>query len=194
MTGFAVREKDVLMNPTYHVKKSKRKTVSLSVTRELEVLIRAPLKMTDTEIEKLIVKHKTWIEKHLLKQKELNENTIFLTVSDVAIKELKEKAKEIITNRVQYYSKVIGVTPTGIKITSATTRWGSCSGKNSLCFPYRIALLPMELIDYIVVHELVHIRVKNHSKKFYREVEKYMPDYKARITGIKSTQTKLRIG
>ena len=93
----------------------------------------------------------------------------------------------------QHYSKIIGVTPIDIKITSATTRWGSCSGKNSLCFPFRISLLPTELIDYIVVHELIHIRVKNHSKRFYREVEKYMPDYKDRISGIKTEQKKLGI-
>ena len=64
------------MNFNVIIKKSKRKTVSLSVTKELEVLVRAPLRMTNAEIEELIAKHKTWIEKHLLIQKERNENEI----------------------------------------------------------------------------------------------------------------------
>ncbi|MEG1869673.1 MAG: M48 family metallopeptidase, partial [Oscillospiraceae bacterium] len=78
-----------------------------------------------------------------------------------------------------------------IKITSANGRWGSCSWKNSLCFPYKIMLLPEELIDYIVVHELAHIREKNHSKNFYAEVEKYMPNYKQCIKQLKLIQKSL---
>lgn len=74
----------------------------------------------------------------------------------------------------------MGVSPTGIKITSAKKRFGSCSGKNSLCFSFMLMQYPEEAVDYVVVHELAHIRHHNHSRDFYRFIEKYMPDYKER--------------
>ena len=70
--------------------------------------------------------------------------------------------------------------PAGIKITSAQKRFGSCSGKNSICYSWRLMLYPPEAIDYVVVHELAHIVHKNHSAKFYALVAKYLPDYKER--------------
>lgn len=70
--------------------------------------------------------------------------------------------------------------PTALKITSAKTRFGSCSGKDSICFSYLLMRYPDEAIDYVVVHELAHIKHKNHSKAFYTLIEKYLPDYKER--------------
>ena len=74
----------------------------------------------------------------------------------------------------------MGVQPTGVKITAARTRFGSCSTKNSLCFSLRLMRYPDECVDYVVVHELAHIRHKNHSRAFYQEVARYLPDYAAR--------------
>mgnify|MGYP000174709420 CR=1 FL=1 len=74
----------------------------------------------------------------------------------------------------------MGLVPAGIKITSARTRFGSCSGKNSICFSWRLMLYPPEAIDYVIVHELAHIRHHDHSPAFYREVEAYLPDWRAR--------------
>ena len=82
--------------------------------------------------------------------------------------------------RVDYYSRLMNVKPTGIKITSAKKRFGSCSGKNSICFSYYLMLYPKEAVDYVVVHELAHIRHHNHSKDFYSFVSEFMPDYKER--------------
>ena len=93
---------------------------------------------------------------------------------------LRALAKEYIPKRVEYYSKVMGVTPAAVKINSAKTRFGSCSAKNSLNFSLYLMLYDKAAIDYVVVHELCHITVKNHSAEFYRLVEKYMPDYKLR--------------
>ena len=75
---------------------------------------------------------------------------------------------------------MMGVMPTSIKITSAKKRFGSCSGQNGICYSWRLMLYPSEAIDYVVVHELAHIRQKNHSPAFYKEVAKILPDYKAR--------------
>ena len=74
----------------------------------------------------------------------------------------------------------MGVTPTGLKITTARKRYGSCSGKNSLCFSCFLMRYPEEAIDLVVVHELCHIKVKNHSRDFYALLEQYLPDYKER--------------
>ena len=75
---------------------------------------------------------------------------------------------------------MMGVTPAGVKITSARTRFGSCSGKNSLCFSWRLMLYPPQAIDYVVVHEMAHIRHHNHSKDFWAFVASVMPDYRER--------------
>lgn len=76
------------------------------------------------------------------------------------------------------YSHKTGFVPTHLSITSARTRWGSCSGKNALSFSFRLAMCCPSAIEYVVIHELCHIRYKNHSSKFWKEVEKYCPDYK----------------
>ena len=95
-------------------------------------------------------------------------------------KRLKKLAQEYIPPRVAEFSRVMELYPNGVKITSAKTRHGSCSGKNNLCFSYRLMRYPKEAVDYVIVHELAHIKHKNHQKEFYELIEKYMPDYKER--------------
>lgn len=161
----------------YKIIRSARKTVALEVTRNLDILVRAPLKFPATEIEKFVVEHNQWLEKALIKQEQRKKiNPKQLTIDE--INQLKKKAKEIIPTKVDYYSRLMNVIPTGVKITSAEKRFGSCSGKNSLCFSYKLMQYPDDAINYVVVHELAHIRHKNHSKNFYFEIERYLPDYK----------------
>jgi predicted metal-dependent hydrolase len=90
----------------------------------------------------------------------------------------KREAKERIGERVDYYSNRFQLFPQGIKITSARSRWGSCSRDNRLSFSWRIMMASLAVIDYILIHELAHIREKNHSKKFWAYVESVLPDYK----------------
>ena len=80
----------------------------------------------------------------------------------------------------------MGLFPTGVKITSAQKRLGSCSYKNSLCFSYKLMQFPQDVIDYVVVHELAHIEHKNHSNDFYELISQYIPDYKDKIFVIKN--------
>lgn len=156
----------------------KRKTLSLKVTEDLTVLVKAPKGFSRAEIDRFVSAHKTWIEKTKTRQQKRAETENTLT--DTYINELRARAAEIIPKRVEYYAKEMGVQPMGIKITSAKTRFGSCSGKNSLCFSWRLLLYPPEAVDYVVVHELAHIREKNHSPAFYAVVASVLPDYKAR--------------
>ncbi len=90
----------------------------------------------------------------------------------------KKQAHEIISKRVNHYAQKYNFTPKHVKITSAKTRWGSCSSNGSLNFTWRLVMAPLDVIDYVVVHELAHLRVKNHSSKFWNEVADIYPDYK----------------
>lgn len=168
----------------YILKRSRRRTLSLEVSKDLKVIVRAPLRLPQSQTDSFVEKQTDWIEKHLEIQRKLNEKQVVLT--NEKIKALKAQAKEIIPPKVAYYSQLMGLNPTSVKITSAKTRFGSCSGKNSICFSYMLMLYPETAVDYVVVHELAHIKHHNHSKSFYTLIEKYMPDYKERTKLLKS--------
>lgn len=86
-------------------------------------------------------------------------------------------AREQLERRVADYANRMGVSPTGLRITGAKGRWGSCSGKNSLNFSWRLILAPEHCVDYVVVHELCHILHHDHSTAFWQEVERWFPDW-----------------
>ena len=96
-----------------------------------------------------------------------------------------KRAKAILPGKIQQYARRMGVCPTGLTVTSAKTRFGSCSGKDRLSFSWRLMAYPEAAIDYVVVHELAHIRYKDHSRAFYRFIESVMPDYRDRIRLLK---------
>jgi len=162
----------------YTVIRSNRRTVALEITRELKIVVRAPKRMPQKDIEAFVKDHAEWIRVHYARQ--AARAAVHSEPSEAEIKALKQKAKDILPHKVAYYAKIMGVTPTGVRITSAKERFGSCSGKNALCFSYRLMQYPEAAIDYVVVHELAHIRHHNHSAAFYRFVESVMPDYKQR--------------
>jgi predicted metal-dependent hydrolase len=89
----------------------------------------------------------------------------------------KARALEVISERVRVLSAAHGLHPKRVKITSARTRWGSCSPDGTLNFTWRLVMAPLEVIDYVVVHELVHLKVKNHSSRFWKGVGQIMPEY-----------------
>ena len=91
---------------------------------------------------------------------------------------LKQNAKRILTNAVAAQSTRMGVQVSSVRISSAKTRWGSCSGKNNVNFSFRLLYAPKETVEYVVIHELAHVRHKDHSKRFWAEVEWYAPDWK----------------
>ncbi len=90
----------------------------------------------------------------------------------------KRHAKEVLKQRIAYYSGVSGLKHAGFKINGAATRWGSCSPGGSLNFCWRLVMAPLSVIDYVVVHELAHTVHLNHSARFWAKVEKIMPDYR----------------
>ena len=162
----------------YTLKRSKRKTLAVEVTRAGEVLVRAPLRMPVREIERFVAAQQPWIEAHIAIQKQRSAAHPEPDAAEEA--RLRALAKAVIPQRVAYYAGIMGLTPTGVKITSARTRFGSCSMKNSLCFSWRLMQYPPEAVDYVVVHELAHILHKNHGKMFYATIAAVMPDHRAR--------------
>lgn len=105
----------------------------------------------------------------------------------------KEQARQILYERVELYARQNGFQYSKIGITSARTRWGSCSASGALNFSWRLIQAPMEAVDYVVVHELVHTQVHNHSKKFWKRVEQSMPDYRERRKWLRSNGHRLLV-
>ena len=168
---------------TYEIVRSRRRTVALEVTREGRVLVRAPLRMPQSEIERFVASHAAWLKKAQAKVAARQAAHPPLTEQETAV--LRQRAREVLPGRVAHYAAIMGVTPTSVKITSARTRFGSCSGKNGICFSLYLMQYPEEAIDYVVVHELAHIRHHDHSPAFYAEVAKVLPDYKERMKLLK---------
>jgi len=170
----------------YKLVRSNRKTLGINVSSNGEITVRAPLFLSDEIIEKEIEKAENWIIKAVERQKNKKNSVMNTDFDEETVKALRIKAAEIVIPLVEKYSKLMKVAPTGVKITSARTRYGSCSGSDSLCFSYRLALFPLEAVEAVVVHELAHIKHKNHGKRFYALVYKTMPDYDDRKRMLKS--------
>lgn len=94
------------------------------------------------------------------------------------IKWYQSEARTVLQDRVEHYTQIAGLKYTDIKLSNARTRWGSCSSRGSLNFNWRIVMAPIEVLDYLVVHEVVHLRHHNHSKHFWGMVEELYPEYK----------------
>lgn len=165
----------------YRIIRSDRRSLAIEILRQdAEVVIRAPRRLSGELIEKFISEHRGFIVNGVEKVKARIEKEEKL-LSECDDKALAKKAKEYLPSKIKYYSDLMGLVPTGVKITSAKTRYGSCSPKNSLCFSLYLMQKDERFIDYVIVHELAHIKHHNHGKAFYKLIEKYMPDYKERI-------------
>ena len=156
---------------------SKRKTISISV-KGGSVIVRCPYGTSSERVFELLKKHEAWILKHV--EKSLLKEAKYNDLSDEKIKELKKEAKIYFNTETKRFSEIMGLKYGRITITSAKTRFGSCSSKKNICFSYRLMLYPPAAREYVIVHELCHLVHLDHSKKFYSLLMKYMPDYKVR--------------
>ncbi len=161
----------------YELIRSGRRTVSLEVTKECVVRVRAPLRMPKCEIDAFVAVHQTWVERQLAKRRAAPARPE-PTAEEIA--ELKVRARQLLEPAVARYAAQMKLQPTGIRITAARTRYGSCSGANGLCFSCFLAECPAEAVELVVVHELCHIVHKNHGEKFYALLESVLPDWRER--------------
>jgi len=161
----------------YQIIRSRRRTVSLEVRPDRTVLVRSPLRMSGRQIEEFVKAHEKWLADALQRAE---TRQIREAETDLREEELKKAAKEYLPARTEYWAGIMNLSPSGVKITSAKARFGSCSAKNRICYSWRLMAYPPEGIDYVIVHELAHILQKNHSAKFYAVVETYLPDWRRR--------------
>ena len=174
--------------------RSKRKTVALEIRPDLSVLVRAPYWMADWQIRKFVDEKSDWLYAHLreMEQKQKLEaarpKAAPLTPGELQV--LADEALRVIPERVRFYAPVVGVTYGRITIRNQRTRWGSCSAKGNLNFNWKLVLMPEEILDYVVVHELAHRLQMNHSTEFWDEVEKILPDYRKRRQWLKENGQK----
>lgn len=163
---------------TYELIRSRRKTLALEITKDCRVLVRAPMRLSQARIDAFVENHTEWIARHLEQQRQRAAEHPPETEEEIAA--LRAQAKSILPERVAYWSQITGLKPTGIRITTARKRYGSCSGKSSLCFSCFLMRCPPEAIDLVIVHELCHIKEANHGPRFYTLLERYLPDWKER--------------
>lgn len=162
----------------YEIIYSKRKTLCLQIKRDGRVIIRCPYRTSKERIESFYNSHLEWVKKKVEATK--NRMVPINELSDTDIEDLKSKAWEYIPSRVDYFASIMGVTPANVSINRAKTRFGSCNSKKRLNFSCNVMRYPIEAIDYVIVHELAHIKELNHSKRFWGIVESILPDYKER--------------
>lgn len=201
--------------------KKRRKTISLLIKGDGTVVVHAPFRTPEWEVEKFVAEKRSWIwrkqserkissnttekefqpgegffylgESYPLAIQDHNNGGHPLTLSfgkfvldkdhleearRLFIQWYKQEAKDKLAGRINYYCNRLKLYPKGFRITSAKCRWGSCSGDNRLSITWRIMMAPLSVIDYVLIHELVHIREKNHSKRFWSYLETIVPDYK----------------
>jgi len=212
--------------------RAKRRSVSIKIMPDASVVVRAPLRISQKELDLIVEERLEWIlagiekarERFLAKKEFTLEygshvtvmgKEYFITGSDenkvsfdgdsvnlpsglnsVQIKNAMLKlyrflAGKVIKEKVEYYANLMELSPKGVKINSARTRWGSCSSKDSINFSWFLIMASESCIDYVIVHELAHLKHLDHSQQFWFLVEEYYPEYKKAQLELKEVQKKL---
>ena len=217
------------MNPNKIIR-SKRKTLSLTINENAELIIRAPKRLSIEKIQDFINEKENWINRkkrlieNQIKDVTSNHNKLLylgnlfpINVEQNASKELfftgeefiansiepdslslsikkwyKNKFKEIALPRVAYFANKHNLMVNQVRIKNQKTMWGSCSSKNNINLNYLLLMAPMGVIDYVIVHELVHTIHRNHSTDFWDSVESIMPEFKEHKRWLKKNGYKLR--
>ena len=161
----------------YKLIRSGRRTLAVEISRKGEIIVRAPYMTSIEQIENFIESNRSRIEKAVEREK---RRTPSYSANEPEAQGLRQLAEKIIPPKVEYFSNIMGVTPESVRITSAQKRFGSCSSRGHICFSFNLVQYSDDLIDYVVVHELSHLVELNHSRRFWKIVEKYIPDYKER--------------
>lgn len=182
----------------YTLIRSTRKTLALQIDARGYLIVRAPMRYPESKMVEFIESKITWIkkhqegkrlqmireesekgcyrlfwEKHLLEWK--NTDEIILIYKNSLRKYLDTRISELA------FGKTMKRKIAKIRISSARTRWGSCSSQGNLSFSYRLALYPKTAIDAVIIHELAHLTHANHSKNFWDLVYEWMPEYEEKI-------------
>jgi predicted metal-dependent hydrolase len=131
--------------------------------------------MDDAEIQRVVETHREWIKAERARQRP----RLKLDPRDVSETDARRAARELVHMLAEEEARELGVAYKRIEIRDQRTRWGSCSTRGTLSFNWRLVLAPYDVLDYVVVHELCHLREPNHSRRFWKLVETRRPHWRA---------------
>ena len=174
-----------LSDPAARLIRARRKTLSIRITQEGNLEIRAPLGMPKGEIEAFLKEKAQWIEIHRAKVLAEYAQGQEAPLGEEEILTLAEQMRQGLPEKLNRHAASMGVTFGRVTIRCQQTRWGSCSSRGNLNFNCLLMLAPEEVLDYVVVHELAHRKQMNHSALFWQEVERECPDYKKSLRWLK---------
>ena len=162
---------------SYKIRKSNRaKRLRIAVYCDTSIVVTMPFGINENKVERFIIEKANWIISKLKYFEQFKRNPIMDSSEENYLK-YKFKALRLAERKIECYNKVCNFKFNKINIKNQKTRWGSCSKKGNLNFNYKIALLPERMANYIIIHELCHLKEFNHSRKFWNLVAKLMPDY-----------------
>ena len=171
-------EYDNIWNKDYiSVIKSKRRSIGIEVHMDGRVILRAPYTLSKKQLEEFVDKHKLWIEekrRYLGSKAKAGISTNAKKKDELTKDEIK-CIKEAFEKRVIYYSRIMGVTVKNITIKNQKTRWGSCTSRDTIRLSWRLIARSDTEIEYVIAHELAHLKEFNHSPRFWAEVERIYP-------------------
>lgn len=163
------------MDELVEVRRSRRaRKWTLSVPWGTPPLLTVPAWMQDGEVDRIIEAHREWIARERAKQRP----RLRLDPAVVSEADARRAARELVTMLAEDEAEPLGVSWSRIEIRDQRSRWGSCSTRGTLSFNWRLVLAPFEVLDYVVVHELCHLREANHSQRFWKLVEGRRPDWR----------------
>ncbi len=176
-----VKYQSAVYELTYRIVRSERKTLSVSIQPDCTITVRAPRSVSDSQIRRFLIEKQHWLITKYLGAKQKQEAIPCSDLTDTQRAALTRRyidaAKEYFPKRVAYFHQFTGGTYSRITIRDQKTRWGSCSSKGTLSFNWRLMLAPPAILDYVVVHELCHLRHMDHSPAFWQAVGEVFPDY-----------------
>ena len=192
------------------VKSSRRRTISIQIGAGGKMTVRCPYYMGKWIVDGFLREKQDWIYKNYLVAVQsttiddnwgnsddyANDNLHVPSrkpEDPILVNKHKKYARKIFEAKVTYYQQFTGGNYTSITIRDQKTRWGSCSGRGTLSFNWRLILAPPEILDYVVVHELCHLTHMNHSKEFWNLVGSVIPDYKVRRKWLKENGHTLKL-
>ncbi len=164
-----------------HSKRSRRIVVSVRAGKGVRVAV--PYRTSFASALEFVNKKKSWINKHLVKIQQYEKQKKVFNDSFLSIN--KTEARKRIIGRLAELAGQYGFTYTKVSIRNQRTRWGNCSAKGNISLNIKLVALPPELCDYVILHELVHTRVHNHSRAFWQELDRYVGDGKAKAKALR---------
>lgn len=186
----------------YRIVRSNRRSYGISIDEQGAVTLRIPLRGSEKLAMEMAEDKQGWIYEKVMLQKErfnqkqrLQQQSGMSEQQKAALeKRYRQAAKEYFPRRADYFAQLVGVSYDRIRIAEQKTRWGSCSSNRTLSFNWKLMLAPPHVLDYVVVHELCHLKEMNHSPRFWAEVEKIIPEYKEYRKWLKENGNTLQVG